>query len=138
MSDHPRKPHKSTEDSKDRKMPTKYNRVRVEDLLNADPAPPTRSPRRLGSAPRGKPSSSLLPPDHHINIDIPCDHLHCKKTFNTRSALHAHQRRSHPAPTAFICESCRSSFSTPPNLNKHVSCKPSSLAFSQPISLHLI
>lgn len=107
-----------------KRMPTKYNRVRVEDLLNAETTSTTTSrPRRPPSSSRRGTSSSggssiSVSPD--LIADIPCDVPHCKRTFTTGAALIAHKRRSHPAPTAFVCEHCHSSFSTPPNLNKHV------------------
>lgn len=45
----------------------------------------------------------------------------CNRKFVSEESLLAHQRRSHAPPTANVCSHCKSSFSTVPNLNKHVS-----------------
>lgn len=107
-------------------MPTKFNRVRVEDLLNTESAGASSSRHRSShkssssSRPKSSRSSSDSPPSH---LNIPCEFSGCKRTFHSLESLRAHQKRSHPAPTAFVCDICKSSFSTPPNLNKHVRVK---------------
>lgn len=52
----------------------------------------------------------------------------CNRKFISKESLQIHQRRSHAPPTAHICPQCYASFSSVPNLNKHVSsasCYPS-------------
>lgn len=98
-------------------MPSQYNRVRVEDLLNSETSSSRSRPSGSGSRKKSSGSGSDSPPSAS---EIECNVVHCKRKFSSRDALRAHQKRSHPAPTAFVCEHCQSSFSTPPNLNKHV------------------
>lgn len=79
-----------------------YNKVRVEDLLNkeSEPAKSHHTIRRPG---------------------IICHLDGCGRQFVSHESLVAHQKRSHAAPTSFICPHCELSYSTVPNLNKHVS-----------------
>lgn len=51
-----------------------------------------------------------------------CTINNCNRKFISRESLLAHQRKAHYPPTANVCPYCFSSFSTIPNLNKHVSC----------------
>lgn len=87
-------------------MPSKFSKIKVEDLLNDAPA-------------RGKTSHRPTPVQSDI-FTIVCTVENCGKRFATSDALHAHQRRSHAAPTPFICRQCKSTFSSAANLNKHV------------------
>lgn len=100
-------------------MPSGYNRVRVEDLLNAEASSSSRSKssNRVGDDKRKKGGASSSAGGSEVMCDVP----HCKRKFPTLDSLKAHQKRSHAPPTAYVCEHCKSSFSTPPNLNKHVS-----------------
>lgn len=50
-----------------------------------------------------------------------CTINNCNRKFISKESLLAHQRKAHAPPTAHVCPYCRSSFSTIPNLNKHVS-----------------
>lgn len=50
-----------------------------------------------------------------------CDYPGCHRKFSTSASRLIHQRRTHAPPTAYVCCFCKSSFSTSPNLNKHVS-----------------
>lgn len=102
-------------------MPSQYNRVRVDDLLNPD-GPSSRSRGTVRSDSRRRPSDS---PSGATVSSVECDVQGCKRKFPSKDSMKAHQKRSHPAPTNFICDQCQSSFSTPPNLNKHVSCHAS-------------
>lgn len=81
----------------------RYNRVRVQDLLNDEHS--SRSHSSLS-----KESGEAV-----------CLVEGCGKKFFTQKSLVVHQKRSHAAPTDFICHLCRCSFSSIPNLNKHVS-----------------
>lgn len=83
-----------------------YNRVRVEDLLNDEPSIPTSS----------QPSSF-----RRSDSAIICHVKDCGRRFVSKESLEAHQRRSHAAATPFVCPHCHISYSTIPNLNKHVS-----------------
>ena len=113
-------------------MPSQFNRVSVEALLNAEGSSSSRhqrsSHRRTTEGDKrhkGSSSGSDSPTSHS---EIQCTVPHCKRKFPSGDALKAHMKRSHPAPTAYVCEHCKSSFSTPPNLNKHVSYFPSAHA----------
>lgn len=83
-------------------MSSRYNRVSVSDLLNDEAS---------GSSSQGAASTQR---------GIYCRVEGCGRRFVSQEALTAHQKRSHAAPTAFRCPHCGSSFSTAPNLNKHV------------------
>lgn len=85
-----------------------YNRVRVEDLLNDD-RDLSSSPFAHGSLSEGKPEGII------------CKINECDRRFVSEQSLLAHQRRTHAAATPFICPHCKLSYSTVPNLNKHVS-----------------
>lgn len=85
------------------KRSPQYNRVRVEDLLNEEQA--------------GTSDSSTSP----NSKNVACTEEGCGKRFFTEKSLLVHQKRSHAAPTDFVCHLCQSSFSSIPNLNKHVS-----------------
>lgn len=52
-----------------------------------------------------------------------CNINNCNRRFVSKESLLAHQRRVHALPTAHVCSHCSTSFSTLPNLNKHVSSK---------------
>ena len=108
----------SKERREDKGVPPKFNRVRVADLLNHEPG----SSSSQGKPKKDKASSSDSDTPGRF-VDVECEIGHCKRKFPTKEALLAHQKRSHPVPTEFICEQCNSSFSTSPNLNKHV-CSP--------------
>lgn len=86
---------------------THYNRIAVRDLLNEAPA-------------RGRISHrpTQLKPDI---FQFDCGINQCPRRFATKSALIAHQRRSHAQPTRYECSYCLSTFSTAANLTKHVS-----------------
>lgn len=104
-------------------MPSQYNRVRVDDLLNPDsPSSRSKDSRRR---PSGSASGATV-------SSIECDVPGCKRKFPSKDSMKAHQKRSHPAPTNFICDQCQTSFSTPPNLNKHVSCHVSFMYLELP------
>lgn len=91
-------------------MPTShYNRVRVQDLLNTETPSSSRRNR-----------SSSDSDEAQRNSNYQCQVANCNRVFSTAESLAAHVKRSHAAPTQFVCEHCGSSFSTPPNLNKHV------------------
>lgn len=88
----------------------RYNRVRVEDLLNSS------------SSGSKEPQKVLV----HHQFETPlaqflCEYPSCHRKFSTFASRAIHQRRTHAPPTSFICQHCNSSFSTSPNLNKHVS-----------------
>lgn len=88
-------------------MPSQYNRIKVEDLLSV-------------ASSRGK----TIRKSSHARADIfdvHCNYQGCTRTFASHDALVAHQKRSHAAPTAYVCEHCHATFSTAPNRNKHVS-----------------
>lgn len=86
-----------------------FRRVRVEDLLNdtsLDDQESAQSSRK----------------ESPIELaEIRCDYPGCLKVFPSFSTLQQHHRRSHARPTSFVCDKCQASFSTFPNLNKHVS-----------------
>lgn len=86
------------------RMHSTYNRVSVQDLLNAD------------IAIVGNSSSGPAPEAWAV-----CNIGSCGRRFVSVQSLSAHQKRAHAAPTSLICSHCGSSFSTIPNLNKHVS-----------------
>lgn len=86
----------------DRKMTSHFNRVKVEDLLNDEKV-------------------SLAPHSRNSAADYVCSFPNCQRRFQSRDALLGHQRRLHAARTEYVCKLCNSSFSTTPNLNKHVS-----------------
>lgn len=50
-----------------------------------------------------------------------CTIDNCNRKFISNDSLSVHQKRCHSPPTAHVCSQCKSSFSTIPNLNKHVS-----------------
>lgn len=80
-----------------------YSRVSVQDLLNEESTAPLR------------------PSQPHLQREgIICHAEGCGRHFVSQESLIAHQRRSHAAPTAFVCQLCNLSYSTVPNLNKHV------------------
>lgn len=81
---------------------SKYNRVSVKDLLNED----KESEKQVESVRKD---------------GIICHIDSCGRQFVSQESLIAHQKRSHAAPTKYICQYCQSSYSTVPNLNKHVS-----------------
>lgn len=78
---------------------SRYNRVKVEDLLNQEERSDSNENPR----------------------EIICHLEECGRQFVSHEALIAHQKRSHAAPTSYICRYCQMSYSTVPNLNKHVS-----------------
>lgn len=80
---------------------SKYNRVSVKDLLNED-------------------NESEDKVEYVKKDGIICHIDNCGRQFVSQESLIAHQKRSHAAPTKYICHYCRSSYSTVPNLNKHV------------------
>lgn len=86
--------------------PEKSGRIRVSDLLNEAPA-------------RGKPSHRPTPLQSNI-FTIVCNVENCGRRFATKEALQGHQKRSHMAPTQYLCQQCSSTFSSSANLNKHV------------------
>lgn len=49
-----------------------------------------------------------------------CTINNCNRKFISKEPLEIHQRRAHSPPTAHVCPVCFASFSTVPNLNKHV------------------
>lgn len=57
--------------------------------------------------------------DSEANI---CTINNCNRKFISKESLEIHQRRAHAPPTAHVCPVCFASFSTVPNLNKHVRC----------------
>lgn len=85
-------------------MSSKYNRVRVDDLLNKD------SYNNQGAVFK----------EHKYPQARLCTIDRCNRKFVSEGALLAHQRRSHALPTLHVCTNCDSSFSSLPNLNKHV------------------
>lgn len=91
------------------------HRIKVQNLLNNAPA-------------RGKSSHRSTPSSPDI-FDIVCDAPNCSRKFATKDALYGHKKRSHAAPTGYICSVCQSSFSTPANLSKHVSKRQFSSIF---------
>lgn len=88
-------------------MTTGFNKIPVKDLLNETP-------------PRGRISHrpTQIKPDVFTFL---CESSNCNRRFASQEALTAHQRRSHATRTQFACPHCSSTFSTSPNLNKHVS-----------------
>lgn len=89
-------------------MSAQYNRVRVEDLIN-------------DSSSSNK--SSVMSSSSQQKVAYKCEAPLCGRKFVSEEALEAHHKRSHAPPTAYVCQRCKSSFSTLPNLNKHVSCQ---------------
>lgn len=89
------------------KMPPSNNRIKVENLINTAPA-------------RGKSSHRTSPLPTNDIFDIACGIDNCNRRFASPDALQAHQRRTHPCPTSYVCKHCKSSFSTSANLTKHV------------------
>lgn len=88
---------------------THYNRVNVLDLLNHDNYPFTaHSVQR---------QTELVSHSNHYV----CNLGECTRRFSSEKALTAHFEKAHGSSTQYICPHCRSSFSTSPNLNKHVS-----------------
>lgn len=81
-----------------------YNRIQVKDLLN--------HPAASSGGPKGGSSSKC-------EVCL-CDLDGCTREFASRKALEIHQKRVHSAPTVFACKICPSTFSTSPNLAKHV------------------
>lgn len=73
----------------------KYNRVNISDLL-------------FDSSPTDKSGKNI------------CTINNCNRKFVSKESMEAHQRRAHAPPTAHICSQCFASFSSVPNLNKHV------------------
>lgn len=72
------------------------------------------------------PKSSNFSSGSEENI---CTINNCNKKFLSKESLLAHQRRIHAPPTAHVCPNCADSFSTKPNLNRHVSWKGNTKAF---------
>lgn len=89
------------------KMSQKYNKISIDDLLN-----------KTGSNNNASSSASSSAPD---NVAFECTEPLCGRKFVSEEALKAHKKRSHAAPTSYVCQRCKSTFSTLPNLNKHVS-----------------
>lgn len=90
--------------------PPVYKRVKVQDLLNDDDSYVSRSANQA----QASSSADGIP-------NIVCEMDQCGRKFATFESLTAHQKRQHAAPTAFVCPYCHSSYSSLPNLNKHVS-----------------
>lgn len=88
---------------------THYNRVNVIDLLNHDSYPFN-----------GHPLQQETGQQTHSNQYV-CNIGECTRRFSSEKALTSHFEKAHGSSTQYICPHCRSSFSTSPNLNKHVS-----------------
>lgn len=88
-------------------MSSPYKRVTVKDLLNDESNSPSMNTPNLTRHADGIPN-------------IRCDINSCGQKFATLDSLQAHQRRKHAAPTSFVCPQCMSSYSSLPNLKKHV------------------
>lgn len=82
-----------------------FNRVSVDDLLN-----------KPSSMKEGK--KSIRPTDVFKFV---CSMDNCNRAFASEATLKSHQVRTHGPPTSFVCPRCGSSYSSVPNLNKHVS-----------------
>lgn len=52
---------------------------------------------------------------------VKCDYVGCGRLFVSPRSLSMHRKRQHCSPTSNVCPKCLSSFSTVPNLNRHVS-----------------
>lgn len=80
---------------------TEYTKIFVQDLLNRD------RNEEMRNSPQFQ--------------EVKCEYLDCGKLFASPQSMFNHQKRQHGSPTANVCPKCLSSFSTIPNLNKHVS-----------------
>lgn len=97
-----------------RPVKSRYTKIRVEDLLNDAQA---NSSHNIGvTAP-----STASAPGATNDSKLICTYDRCHRAFPSSGALLDHQNRAHGVPTRHICGRCNVSFSTLPNLNKHVS-----------------
>lgn len=105
---------------------SRFNRVRVSDLLNDDSqAEPASSRSRASSSGRQSTTASGSGRrgsgsgiDPHSDASIQC--VDCKRVFGSPELLRSHRKRIHPAPTSFVCEVCGLSYADTGNLRKHV------------------
>lgn len=88
-----------------------YTRIPIQGLLNAPDGETKQAPQFQ---------------------EVKCEYPSCRKKFATPQALINHRSRQHGSPSAIVCPHCSSSFSTVPNLNKHVSDNPTH--FNEPVS----
>lgn len=78
-------------------MDPKFNRIKIEDLLNDNAAFPKSEPK------------------------IKCRLKDCNMVFKDKEALHTHEEKIHKVNMRHICDICNTTFSSLPNRNKHVS-----------------
>lgn len=101
-----------------------FTRVKVQDLLNVD-----------------EDSSNSVSKKSQIGgiPNIVCMDDGCGRKFASSESLVTHRKRQHAAPTSFVCSFCQSSYSSLPNLNKHVSMADSllltTISYSLPVRI---
>lgn len=91
---------------------TRFRRINVEDLLNDN---------KNGTG-RKASSSSSKESDVRTTIVV-CKFSNCSRSFPTSLSLAEHQSQVHGDMIRHTCGRCKASFSTLPNLNKHVRWK---------------